>query len=425
MVEEFCFIDRHGANHWPVSVDLKSDYRSSGGQQWSQAILPLSGATILQVIPGLDTGGAERTTIEVAEALVAAKATALVASAGGRLEGELTRAGAELIRFDDLGSKNPLRVFGAADGLSRIIGKRKVNLIHARSRAPAWSALWAARRMKIPFVTTYHGVYNARSAPKRLYNSVMARGDVVIANSAYTANHILEQHPFAKGRIVTIPRGVDIDRFDPGRINPVRLAALRKAWGIPEGDEAAIIVLPARMTGWKGHREAVAAAALLKESTGVSWRMVFAGDAQGRTGYVGEIRQLISAHGLDDRIALVGHCDDMPTAFALADIVIAPSNEPEAFGRVAAEAGAMGAPAIVSSIGAQGEIVVEGRTGLIVPPLDPAGLARAMASLLSAGRNGRKSMGEAAIARIREKFTTTALQKATLDVYDRLLGRPA
>ena len=145
--------------------------------------MPLSGRTILQVIPHLSAGGAERTTIEVAEALRAAGAKALVASVGGRLEGELARAGAELIRIDRLATKNPFGIYGNASILAKIIAKHKVDLVHARSRAPAWSALWAARRMKKPFVTTYHGVYNAKSAPKKLYNSVMARGDLVIANS--------------------------------------------------------------------------------------------------------------------------------------------------------------------------------------------------------------------------------------------------
>ena len=387
--------------------------------------MPLTGATILQVIPNLDAGGAERTTIEVAEALTRANAHALVASAGGRLEGELLKAGAELIWFDTLATKNPLLIYANARRLAGIIAERKVRLIHARSRAPAWSALWAARRMKIPFVTTYHGVYNARTAPKRFYNSVMARGDTVIANSAFTAAHVRKQYPSVKDRIVTIPRGVDIARFDPEKVDPFRRATLRRAWKVPEGDAAALIVLPARMTGWKGHREAVAAAALLARKPELSWRMIFAGDAQGRTGYVDEIRQLISTHGLDDRVSLVGHCEDMPAAFALADIVIAPSNEPEAFGRVAAEAGAMGVPVVVSMVGAQREIIEEGKTGYSVPPFDPPALADAMARLISAGPEGRKTMGLAAASRIREKFTTTALQKATLGVYDGLLGRPA
>jgi glycosyltransferase involved in cell wall biosynthesis len=388
--------------------------------------LPLSGATILQVIPHLDAGGAERTTVEVAEALVAAGAKALVISAGGRLEGELTRAGAELIRFDGAGTKNPLRVLGNAGAIAKIIRQRKVDLVHARSRAPAWSALWAARRAKTPFVTTYHGVYNAKTAPKRFYNSIMARGDVVIANSDYTAGHVRKLYPAAANRIVTIPRGVDIGRFSPDQIGPSRKRQLDLDWRLPDIGRPVVILLPARMTGWKGHREAIQAAALLAgRRKDQSWRMIFAGDAQGRRGYLEELAQLIASHGLDDRITIVGHCDDMPAALATADIVIAPSNEPEAFGRVAAEAGAMAVPAIGSSIGAQGEIIVHGRTGLIVPPADPAALAAAITDLLDRGAAGRKAMGEAAMAYVREKFTTAALQKATLAVYDRLIGRPA
>lgn len=385
--------------------------------------MSLSGATILQVIPRLDTGGAERTTLEVAEALIAAGAKALVVSAGGRLEGELTRSGAELIKIDHAGTKNPFRLYGNAGVLSRIISRYKVDLVHARSRAPAWSALWAARRMKKPFVTTYHGVYNAKSAPKRFYNSVMARGDVVIANSDFTAAHVRQQHPTAVDRIVTIPRGVDIERFDPDRVTAPRRATLAREWQVQP--DTVLIVLPARLTGWKGHREAIVAASFLKDRPGPPWRMVFAGDAQGRRGYVEELGELIASNRLDGRVAMVGHCDDMPAAFALADIVIAPSNEPEAFGRVAAEAGAMGAPVIGSSIGAQGEIIENGRTGFIVPPLDPPALAAAIADLLDRGPEGRKVMGAAAQARVRERFTTSALQQATLAVYDRLIGRPA
>lgn len=387
--------------------------------------MPLSGRTILQVIPHLSAGGAERTTVEIAEALKAAGAKAIVASVGGRLEGELTRAGAQIERIDSLASKNPVTIYGNATVLSKIITKHKVDLIHARSRAPAWSALWASRRMKKPFVTTYHGVYNAKSAPKRLYNSVMARGDAIIANSNYTAAHVVSQYPDAASRIVTIHRGVDIAKFSPDAILPSRKAALAKDWRLPAENPGAVILLPARMTGWKGHREAIAAAALLKVRNPQPWRMIFAGDEQGRESYLQELAQLITQHGLDDRIAMVGHCDDMPAAFALADIVIAPSNEPEAFGRVAAEAGAMGVPAIGSNIGAQGEIIVDGQTGFVTPPLDPAALAAAIGNLLDRGPGGRKAMGEGAMVRVRKNFTTAALQQATLAVYERLMGRPS
>ncbi len=380
---------------------------------------------MLQIIPHLSAGGAERTTVEVVEALVAANARALVVSAGGRLEGELAKAGGELIRFDNAPTKNPIQLVANSRAIAKIIRDRKVDLVHARSRAPAWSAMWAAHRMKKPFVTTYHGVYNAKTGLKRWYNSVMARGDIVIANSEFTAAHVREQHAALARHIVTIPRGVDISKFSPNSVAPARRAALGKAWRLPEENRPALILLPARMTGWKGHREAIAAAALLAGRKVPSWQMIFAGDDQGREGYLEELRQLIASHGLDDRIAMVGHCDDMPAALALADIVIAPSNEPEAFGRVAAEAGAMGVPAIGSSIGAQGEIIAHGQTGLIVPPANPPALADAIAGLLEAGLEGRKAMGEAAMARVRERFTTSALQQATLAVYDKLIGRPA
>ena len=383
--------------------------------------MPLSGATILQVIPHLAAGGAERTAIEVTEALTAAGARSLVASQGGRLEAELVRAGGELIRIDNLPTKNPLAIRANAGVLAKIAADRKVSLIHARSRAPAWSALWAARQAKLPFVTTYHGVYSAKGGLKRLYNSVMARGDRVIANSDFTARHILAEHPWANGRIVTIHRGVDIAKFSPSAVSAERKDALLKSWKLQPATGATIL-LPARLTGWKGHREAIAAAALLK-AQGAAFRMLFVGDAQGRDGYSQELATLIDAASLDGQVMMVGHCDDMPAALALADIVIAPSNLPEAFGRVAAEAGAMAVPAIGSSIGAQGEIIADGATGLIVPPANHEALAAAMSRLLAMGPDGRRAMGHAALLRVRERFTTSALQKATLAVYEGLTGQ--
>ena len=385
--------------------------------------MPLQGAAILQVIPHLGAGGAERTTIEVAEALKAAGAIPIVASVGGRLEGELGRVGGELIRIDSLATKNPMQIWLNAGVIAKIARERNVKLIHARSRAPGWSAYWAAKRMKLPFVTTYHGVYNAKSGIKRWYNSVMVRGDRVIANSDYTAKHVIAEHPQAASRIVTIHRGVDIARFSPEAVNDGRRASLRKAWLLDE-QAGAVILLPARMTGWKGHREAIAAAGMLaKQQPDLPWSMVFVGDHQGRLDYVAELSDLISQHGVDARVRMAGHCDDMPAALALSDIVIAPSSEPEAFGRVAAEAGAMGVPAVGSAIGAQGEIIVDGETGLIVPPRDPAALAGAMGELLAMGKAHRSEMGVRAMARIRDRFTTSALQKATLAVYEGLMDR--
>lgn len=389
---------------------------------------PLSGATILQVIPDLAAGGAERTTIEIAEALNAAGATALVASAGGRLEGELARAGGELISMPSMGSKHPAEIWTNAGRLARIIGDRNVSIIHARSRAPAWSALWAARRTGKRFVTTYHGVYRARSGLKRLYNSVMARGDVVIANSDYTAAHVRREHPDAASRIVVIPRGVDIVRFSQEAVSAARRQSLAHDWGLDRhpatpGD-AVTVLLPGRLTAWKGQREAIRAAGLLAARSDLPpWRMVLAGDAQGRDAYEAELRELIANHGLDGRVLMVGHCSDMPAAFALSDIVIAPSREPEAFGRVAAEAGAMGTPVVGSDLGGQREVIVNRETGLLAAPGDPAPLAEAIAGLMLGGPEARQAMGAAGKARIREKYTADALQRATLAVYEGLIGR--
>lgn len=380
----------------------------------------------MQVIPNLSAGGAERTTIEIAEAMKAAGGRSVVVSAGGRLEGELTRAGGILVKLDSAATKNPLTIYGNAGVIAKVARQHNASLIHARSRAPAWSALWAANRLKLPFVTTYHGIYNTKSGLKRWYNSIMARGQVVIANSEFTAEHVRKEHPLANDRIVVIPRGVDIEKFDTERVLASRKQAVAKQWHLPEAEteRPVLILLPGRLTGWKGHREAIAAAAILATKADLpAWRMVFAGDAQGRSGYLEELRTLISQNKLDGRVFIVGHCDDMPAAFALSDIVIAPSNEPEAFGRVAAEAGAMGVPAIGSNIGAQGEIIVPGKTGDIVPANDPAALAGSILTLLVAGPEGRKTIGLAAQLRIREKFTTSALQKATLGVYEGLIGR--
>jgi glycosyltransferase involved in cell wall biosynthesis len=385
--------------------------------------MALAGASILQVIPRLDAGGAERTTVEVAAALQAAGARALVASEGGRLSRELEATGAELIEMPNAGSKNPLTVMDHVGWLRKLIRARKVDLVHARSRAPAWSALWAARGANVKFVTTYHGVYTTGSRAKRLYNSVMARGDVVIANSEYTAEHVRAEHPFAAAKLVTIPRGVDMTAFRTAAVGNERIAKLSRKWRIQADNPVLVILLPGRVTSWKGHREAIEAARRIAQQNLPAWRMIFAGDAQGRDDYCTELQTAIDGAGLEDRIELVGHCDDMPAALSLADLVIAPSNRAEAFGRVAAEAGAMGRPAIGSDLGGQREIIVSGETGWLTPPGNAPALAEAIASVIGMSPEDRAAMGRAAEARIASKFTTAALQRATLEVYDKLIGR--
>ena len=377
--------------------------------------------SVLQVTPELNAGGVERTTIEMAEAISRAGGLALVASAGGRLEPDLEAAGGELVRLP-VDAKDPITVAANVGRLARTAKKRRINLIHARSRAPAWSALFAARRLKLPFVTTYHGVYNARSPIKRFYNSVMAKGDVVIANSEYTRTHVLEQYDIDPKRVVTIPRGVDLDQFDAAKIDPAEIAKLRAEWGLAPGDKRLVVMLPARLTRWKGQLVLIDAAARVENSKPGLIKVILAGDAQGRRGYVTERETAIADAALRDSVAVVGHLSQIPAALAASDIAVFPSIEPEAFGRGAVEAQAMGVPVIAANHGGLAETVVDGETGLLVAPGDSLSLAAAIEKLAKAGPEARKAMGLRGRDRARRLYAKTALQASTLQVYDRLLG---
>lgn len=375
--------------------------------------------TVLQIIPALEAGGAERTTLEIAEALVRNGDRALVASRGGRLEGELEALGGELIRMD-AATKDPVEIWKNAGRLSKLIRDEAVDILHARSRAPAWSALIAARRTKTPFVTTYHGTYKAKSALKRFYNSVMARGDIVIANSAFIRGRIVDQHGTDAARIVVIPRGVDMARHDPEAISHGAIADFRLSLGLPPHDERPVILLPARLTRWKGQVTAIAALAQMKTEA----VLALAGDAQGRDAYVAELEEMIARAGLSERAILSGHIENMPAAYAASDLVIAPSVEPEAFGRTAAEAQAMGRMVIAADHGGAREVVDPGVTGWLAPPGEAAAWAEAMDHALSLNAEARAAMGAAGRARASKQFSTNALQTATLRVYKQALESP-
>jgi glycosyltransferase involved in cell wall biosynthesis len=379
--------------------------------------------TILQVVPALNSGGVERTTIEIAQALTQAGRKALVASRGGRMEIELAQAGGELVRMP-AHSKNPLQMAANALRLASLARARGVGLIHARSRAPAWSALWAARRLNLPFVTTYHGIYQARTPWKRAYNAVMAKGDIVIANSHYTRGHVIAEHRLDPERVVAIPRGVDLARFDPAQVGNERAAARRREWRIGE-DSGLVFLLPARLARWKGQALAVAAAGrVLKERPG-ALTLVLAGEGRGHPGFRSELLDQAADLGIADRVRLVGHVDDMPGALKAADVALAPSLAPEAFGRAAAEAQAMGVPVIAANHGGLAETIVAGETGLLVEPGDLDALAAAVRTVIDMGAEGRARMGADAMRRARALYSISALQRDTLRVYDRLLGEDA
>ncbi|XBQ16742.1 MAG: glycosyltransferase family 4 protein [Oceanicaulis sp.] len=369
---------------------------------------------ILQVIPELDAGGAERTTIEIAQAVAEAGGTCLVASCGGRLEAELEAAGGELVRLD-MKTKNPLAVWRNAARLADLIEARGVDLVHARSRAPAWSAYWAAKRTGRPFVTTYHGIYRARSGLKRWVNSVMARGDRVIANSEFTAAHVRDEHGVGEDRLRVIPRGVDLQRFDPERVPAETVAAMRARWGVADGELA--VLLPGRLTEIKGQAFLIDALADFDRRDAV--RLVCAGDAQGRESYRTELAETAERSGV--KLALPGHETDMPTAYKAADLVVCPSVKPETFGRTVAEAQAMGAPVIAADHGGMREVVEDGVTGWRAAPSDAQAWRAAIAAALDAGPAAREEMSKAARARVVTLFSDRALKQATLQVYRELI----
>ena len=243
----------------------------------------MTGVTILQVVPRLDTGGSEQATVEITEALTRAGATALVATAGGRMTAAVTRAGGEVVTLP-VASKNPFTILANAKRLEALVNDRGVDLVHARSRAPGWSALLAARRTGRPFVTTYHGAYGSLGPIKVAYNSVMGRGDRVIANSLYTAKLIAERHHAARERIRIIYRGIDNATFDPLVVPPGPVVKLRERWGVKP--DTKIVLQAARLTGLKGHRHTIEAAAKLDRQGALDGTViVFAGDAPGKAAY--------------------------------------------------------------------------------------------------------------------------------------------
>jgi glycosyltransferase involved in cell wall biosynthesis len=383
--------------------------------------------TILQIIPELDTGGAELSTIEIAGAIEAAGGRAIVLSEGGRLVQRLRDTGAELLFFA-AAAKNPVRLLWNAHSIAAIVRREGVHLVHARSRAPAWSAFIAARRTGVPFVTTYHGAYAEKTALKRAYNSVMARGDAVIANSLYTADLVRMRYGTPAPRLHVIYRGIDGLQFDPGHVAQSRVAALRKDWGI--GESARVVLHPARLTAWKGQTVLIEAARLLKQQGRLAGAVfVFAGDSQGRSAYAAGLAQAARAAGLEGRIRLVGHVDDMAAAFLTAHVAVVASTEPEAFGRAATEAQAMGTPVIATDIGAPPETVLspprvadDAATGWLVPPSDAGRLADAIGRALALSPEERALMGARARAHVMDKFSLRVMKRQTLQVYDALLG---
>lgn len=371
---------------------------------------------VLQVLPALSAGGVERTAVDVAAGLVAAGAEAFVASEGGRLVHDIERVGAHHITLP-LATKNPFRLRTNVRRLRALVREHGIELIHARSRAPAWSARAAARAEGLPFVTTYAGTYNENFPGKRFYNGIMAAGDAVIANSHFIAGHVLERYPEARGRLVTIPRGIDIHSFDPARVSQERVIAIAKSWRLPDG--LPVILMPGRLTRWKGQSFLVDALAALGRQDFVCF---IVGDDQGRNKYRAELEEKIRHLGLGGVVRIVGHCRDMAAAYMLADVVVAPSLDPEAFGRVPVEAQAMGKPVVATDHGGFRETVLPGETALLVPPGDVDALASAIGDALAIDLETRRAIALRGREHVAATWTVEHMVASTLDVYRGLMA---
>ena len=369
---------------------------------------------VLQVVPSLVSGGVERGTVEVAAALIEAGWNAIVASSGGPMERELARAGVAHIQLP-LASKNPLVIRRNAGALVDIIRQHKIDIVHARSRAPAWSAWKAARKTGRRFVTTFHNAYDAGAPFKHWYNSVMARGERVIAISDFVAAHAASVYGVGPDRLRTIPRGVDLTVFDANRVNGDRVADLAAKWRVADG--FAVVMLPGRLTRWKGGLEFIEAIARLGRRD-VCCLLV---GAEQRAGFRRELEAQIERFSLTGQFRIVEDCRDISAAYVLADVVVSASTDPEGFGRTIVEAQAMGRPVIATDHGGARETVIPGSTGWLVPPGDPGSLAAAIEDALSLDLPSRRALAQRARAHIAAGFTREAMCARTIEIYEELL----
>ena len=379
--------------------------------------LDIKNYSVLQVLPHLNSGGLVSGAIEVSEALQKSGMRSFVASEGGRREREIIRTGGKVFNFS-LGSKNPLIIFLNIYKLSRIIKKYKINIIHARSRAPAWSAYFAAKKMGIPFVATFHGTYSIQNNLKKKYNSIMVKADKVIAISSFINKHILSNYKVDQEKIVTVHRGINIEKYDYLKVSNERLIAFSKKFNIPE--DSFVILLPGRITRWKGHILLIEAISKLKRSDIIC---LFVGDLQGRNKYFAELNKTIDKFKLKNNFRIIANQSDMSVIYKLSDVVVSASLEPEAFGRVVAEAQAMGRPTVAVNHGGGPEIIIDGVTGWLFRPGDANDLAEKINKALNLNIDDREKMSVKAIERAKLNFNNEMMCAKKLNIYAELINK--
>jgi glycosyltransferase involved in cell wall biosynthesis len=382
---------------------------------------------VLIVVPTVEADAADEGAVELARILGANGHHAVVVSNGGRLEPSLAASGAETMRLD-VASRSPLTILHNAFVLRRVIAQRRCAVVHALARAPAWSALIAARMAGVPFVTTWYNGFREQNIFKRFYNGVMARGERVIAVSDQIADAIAARYSGASGRIVVVPSRIDFGAFDPALVTPQRIAAVRSGWDI--GADTRAIVVIGRILRRKGHHVVVRAARRLKEMGLRNFTFVFVGEDPGRSSYAGELWDLVLATRTSDVVRIVGPQDDLPAAYGAAIAVVSPAIQLEGSQRSVLEAMAMARPVIASDLAAGPETVLappavaeDRMTGLTFRSGDHRELAAAMIRLLSAPESTRLAVGRRGRERALAQFATEDAATQMLALYVEL-ARP-
>jgi glycosyltransferase involved in cell wall biosynthesis len=386
---------------------------------------PLAGRTVLQIVPPVDAGGDERATLAVTAALAEAGARALVATDAGELASELQAIGGLHIRFP-ASTKNPLAMTLNMARLQRIIASERVDLVHARSRWAAWTAVRACRKAKRPLVTSLHGD-GGRSPPRTSFETAVAEGDLVIAASEYAARRAAGLFPAVRLRLRVVRPGLDLTKFQPERVSGRRVADIRQAWGVAAHER--VVLTPARLAPGRGQATLIEAAALIKAHGLDDVRFVLVGDAA-KPAFARELDALAVKRGVKSMLARVGPAADLPAALIAAAVVVFPADKADGVTRTSIEAASMGALTVISDVGPAREIVAappyvdaEARSGWLAQPSDAAALAEAIEAALGLGASAREAVRRRSRAKIAEAFSLQRMTRDTLGVYTEALGR--
>ena len=378
---------------------------------------------VLQVIPKLGYGGAETGCYDLAHYLPENNCSSYIVTSGGELLKFVDRKKVKLMKLP-VHSKNPILIFFNSIALIFIILFHNISIVHARSRAPAWSCLIATKVTRRKFVTTFHGTYKFDNLIKKFYNSVMVRSNLIIAGSNFIFSHIKDNYSKylnIKKKFLVIFRGINVDYFDPSTTLETEENNLLSEWGVNRSKK--LILLPGRLTTWKGQEVFIEALNLVNKELGhQSFYAIILGSDQGRDIYTKKIKRLAEQYRLTSQLKFVEHCQNMPLAYKLSDLVISASIEPEAFGRVAIEAQSMEKPIIASDIGGSTETIVNNETGFLFKSGNPESLSKKIVEALNLDQSRLKSMGIEGRKNIIKKFNVEKMCFSTYSEYKKLLN---